>query len=187
MTTPKPLITGDPDNPRDPHATGLAHEGADLEYCAKCSSGDIRVIVCTHVLDGTDPDEWRNNRLKGLETFGTVAAAAPVILTSLAGPNAQHVVPEACEAMARIPMAGMLTSLSILPSHDSRAILPEITVPTLVLIGEDDDETPPSYSKAIVDLMPNATLVTIPGAGHLLNLEAPDAVNRAILQHWETT
>ena len=68
-----------------------------------------------------------------------------------------------------------------------RAILPEITVPTLVLIGEDDDETPPSYSKAIVDLMPNATLVTIPGAGHLLNLEAPDAVNRAILQFWETT
>jgi pimeloyl-ACP methyl ester carboxylesterase len=84
-------------------------------------------------------------------------------------------------------MAGMLTSLSILPSHDSRAILPEITVPTLVLIGEDDDETPPSYSKAIVDLMPSATLVTIPGAGNLLNLEAPDAVNRAILQHWETT
>ena len=108
-------------------------------------------------------------------------------LGALAGPNAQHVVPEAALAMARIPMAGMLTSLSILPSHDSRAILPEITVPTLVLIGEDDDETPPSYSKAIVDLMPNATLVTIPGAGHLLNLEAPDAVNQAILRHWEST
>lgn len=179
-----------PDAPVD--LVGTSFGGMIAQYMTHAHPELVRslTLICTSPafgLDGTDPDEWRNNRLKGLETFGTVAAAAPVILSSLAGPEAQHVVPEACEAMARIPMAGMLTSLSILPSHDSRAILTEITVPTLVLIGEDDDETPPSYSKAIVDLMPNATLVTIPGAGHLLNLEAPDAVNRAILQHWETT
>jgi pimeloyl-ACP methyl ester carboxylesterase len=35
--------------------------------------------------------------------------------------------------------------------------------------------------------MPNANLVVIPGAGHLLNLEAPDAVNEAIAHHWERT
>jgi pimeloyl-ACP methyl ester carboxylesterase len=179
-----------PDAPVD--LVGTSFGGMIAQYTTHAYPELVRslTLICTSPafgLDGTDPDEWRNNRLKGLETFGTVGAAAPVILSSLAGANAQHVVPEACEAMARIPMAGMLTSLSILPSHDSRAILPEIAVPTLVLIGEDDDETPPSYSKAIVDLMPNATLVTIPGAGHLLNLEAPDAVNRAILQHWETT
>lgn len=179
-----------PDAPVD--LVGTSFGGMIAQYTTHRNPELVRslTLICTSPafgLDGTDPVAWRENRLSGLESFGSVAAAAPVILGALAGPNAQHVVPEAALAMARIPMAGMLTSLSILPSHDSRAILPEITVPTLVLIGEDDDETPPSYSKAIVDLMPNATLVTIPGAGHLLNLEAPDAVNQAILRHWEST
>lgn len=179
-----------PDAPVD--LVGTSFGGMIAQYTTHKYPELVRslTLLCTSPafgLDGTDPDEWRNNRLRGLETFGTVAAAAPVILTSLAGPNAQHVVPEACEAMARIPMDGMLTSLSILPSHDSRAILPEITAPTLVVVGADDDETPPSYSQALVDLLPNARLAMIPGAGHLLNLEAPDAVNAVILEHWENS
>jgi pimeloyl-ACP methyl ester carboxylesterase len=96
-------------------------------------------------------------------------------------------VPEAVEAMARVPMDGLLASLATITTHDSRGILATIDIPTLVLVGADDDETPPSYAEAIVDLMPNATLVVIAGAGHLLNLEAPEAVNQAILRHWEST
>ena len=179
-----------PDAPVD--LVGTSFGGMIAQYTAHAHPELVRslVLLCTSPkfgLDGTDPDEWRRNRLNGLEAFGTTAAAAPVILTALAGPNAQHVVPEAVEAMGRIPMGGMLTALSVLPSHDSRGILPEITAPTLVVVGADDDETPVAYSQAIVDLMPNATLCVIPGAGHLLNLEAPDAVNDAILKHWEQT
>ncbi|CAB4973116.1 unannotated protein [freshwater metagenome] len=84
-------------------------------------------------------------------------------------------------------MDGLLASLATITTHDSRSILPTIDIPTLVVVGQRDDETPPAYAQAIVDLMPNAELVVIPGAGHLLNLEAPDAVNQAILRHWEST
>jgi pimeloyl-ACP methyl ester carboxylesterase len=171
---------------------GMSFGGMIAQYTAHRFPDLIRslTLLCTSPafgLDGTDPVEWRAARLAGLETFGSPAAAAPAILASLAGPNAAHVVPEAVEAMTRVPMDGLLASLATITTHDSRAILPTITIPTLVLVGADDDETPPSYAEAIVDLMPNARLVVIPGAGHLLNLEAPDAVNEAISLHWEST
>ena len=78
-----------------------------------------------------------------------------------------------------------MDALTTITSHDTRAILPTITAPTLVVVGADDDETPPSYAQAIADLIPGARLVVIPGAGHLLNLEAPEALNAAIADHWE--
>lgn len=146
------------------------------------------VLLCTSPvfgLNGTSPEEWKAARLAGLEEFGSPGAAAPTILSSLAGPAAAHVVPEAVEAMERIELDAMMDSLGTLVTHDSRSILPTITAPTLVVVGADDDETPPSYSEAIVDLMPNARLQIIAGAGHLLNLEAPEAVNAAIAHHWE--
>jgi pimeloyl-ACP methyl ester carboxylesterase len=58
-----------------------------------------------------------------------------------------------------------------------------ITVPTLCLVGELDDETPPAYAMAVADLVPSARLSVIEGAGHLLNVEAPETVNDAIIEH----
>jgi pimeloyl-ACP methyl ester carboxylesterase len=118
--------------------------------------------------------------------MGSPAAAAPAILSSLAGPNGAHVVPEAVEAMARVPLAGLLDSLSTIASHDTRSILPTIDVPTLILVGEFDEETPVAYAQAIDDLMPNSRVVVIPGAGHLLNLEVAEEVNALILEHWSS-
>ena len=63
---------------------------------------------------------------------------------------------------------------------DSTALLPHVTVPTLVIVGEEDELTPPEDSRRIAEAVPGATLVTIPGAGHLSNLEQPDAFNAAL-------
>ncbi len=182
------IRTVSPDRPVD--LVGMSFGGMIAQYAAHRNPELVRslVLLCTSPafgLDGTDPVEWKQARLSGLETFGSPGAAAPTILASLVGPRAAHVVPEAVEAMERIPMDAMMDSLATLPNHDSRAILPEITASTLVLVGSEDDETPPSYAQAIVELMPNARLEIIPGAGHLLNLEAPEAVNEAIRRHWE--
>jgi pimeloyl-ACP methyl ester carboxylesterase len=87
--------------------------------------------------------------------------------------------------MQRVRMEGLMDALTTITSHDTRAILPTISAPTLVVVGADDDETPPTYAQAIADLVPGARLVVIPGAGHLLNLEAPEALNAAIADHWE--
>jgi pimeloyl-ACP methyl ester carboxylesterase len=169
---------------------GMSFGGMIAQYATALAPERIRslTLLCTSPkfgLDGTDPDEWRAARLAGLEQMGSPAAAAPLILPSLVGPNGAHVLPEAIAAMGRVPLAGLLDSLSTIASHDSRALLPAIVTPTLVLVGELDDETPVTYGQAIVDLLPNGRLEVIPGVGHLLNLEAEDAVNTAIARHWQ--
>ncbi len=63
---------------------------------------------------------------------------------------------------------------------DLRDRVGDITVPTLVACGDTDLMTPPKYSDWLADHLPNATRVTIPGAGHFACLERPAEVNRAL-------
>lgn len=63
---------------------------------------------------------------------------------------------------------------------DSTAFLREISIPTLVVVGERDVLTPPSDSEAMAAAIPGARLVMIPGAGHLTPMERPKAVAEAL-------
>lgn len=182
------MATVSPDQPVD--LIGMSFGGMIAQYTAARYPERIRTLtlLCTSPkfgLDGTDPDEWRAARLSGLEAAGSPAAVAPAILASLVGAGNEHVIPEAVRAMERVPLRGLLDSLSTIVDHDTRELLPTIEIPTLVLVGSLDEETPPAYAQAIVDLMPNAHLCVIDDAGHLLNLEAADVVSYEIAGHWQ--
>lgn len=76
-------------------------------------------------------------------------------------------------------------SLGLGERVDARPLLPEIDVPTTVIVGSADTLTPPALSEAMVQAISGAELVVLEGAGHLSNLEAPDgftAALRAVLQ-----
>ncbi|MFI1013650.1 alpha/beta fold hydrolase [Streptomyces sp. NPDC020965] len=61
--------------------------------------------------------------------------------------------------------------------HDKAAALPVFAgVPVLVLAGDKDLVTPSAHSEAIADLLPDAELVIVPDAGHLVMLEHPEVV-----------
>ncbi len=64
---------------------------------------------------------------------------------------------------------------------DSTSLLHAITVPTLVIAGEEDLASPPEEVKDMATQIPDATFVRLPGAGHLSNMENPGAFNAAIL------
>jgi 3-oxoadipate enol-lactonase len=63
---------------------------------------------------------------------------------------------------------------------DSSDLLAGVSVPTLVLVGAADGLTPPAEAKAMADAIPAATMVTLADAGHLSNMEAPEAFNRSV-------
>ncbi len=59
---------------------------------------------------------------------------------------------------------------------DAGIYLPQITCPTLLMVGEDDQWSPVAQHQTMLDLMPNARLEVIAQAGHFAPVERPDAV-----------
>ena len=84
--------------------------------------------------------------------------------------------------MARIPSSGLAAAARCLVTHDLCGRLHEIVAPTLVIVGERDRETPPSYSAYLAAQIAGARLEVVGGAGHISNLEQPEAVNRLLLE-----
>ena len=72
---------------------------------------------------------------------------------------------------------------ALLHRPDAANVLPGITCPTLVAVGEEDDWSTPDQHQAIAAAVPCAQLAVFPGAGHMLPAEAPDALN-ALLAGW---
>ncbi|MER3467998.1 MAG: hypothetical protein C4312_05530 [Thermoflexus sp.] len=79
------------------------------------------------------------------------------------------------------PAVGLIGALQAMAERPDRtALLPTIRVPTRILVGEEDVVTPPEVAQEMAAGIPGARLVQIPRAGHLANLEAPDAFNEAV-------
>lgn len=69
---------------------------------------------------------------------------------------------------------------ALLGRPEQESLLPRITCPTLVLTGELDTWSSPAQHEGIAAAVPNSELVIVPGAGHMIQHEAPEAVNDAI-------
>ncbi len=63
--------------------------------------------------------------------------------------------------------------------------LPDVTAPALIVSGEQDTILPSVFSRRIAEKMPNACHAEVPGAAHLVPLEAPDIANSLILDFVE--
>lgn len=88
--------------------------------------------------------------------------------------------------MARAPVAGVIGALGAMKERaDASALLSTIDVPTLVVVGQEDEITPPSAARVLADAIPSAVLTVIPSAGHLSPLEAPTAVSRVLAEFLE--
>lgn len=71
----------------------------------------------------------------------------------------------------------------MLSALDVREGLANLTVPTLVLVGEHDRLTPPHQARILASELKQADLVELPGHGHMIPLEAPGTVTGLLRRH----
>ena len=94
------------------------------------------------------------------------------------------VAPEIRQAMEQRSAAiGPAVELNDLLACDRFAVMaevPNIRIPTLVIVGAEDEMTPVKYADYLANRIPGAQKAIIPGAAHFVQLQQPQAVNAAI-------
>ena len=115
-------------------------------------------------------------RMKSLEVFA--AERIPQVLKPGTDPG---VLEEAIHAMARKDPEAYLASWRATWSPDYRKALAGFRVPCLIVSSDLDLATPVALSEELAANIPGAKHITIPSAGHISNLDNPEAFNKALL------
>jgi 3-oxoadipate enol-lactonase len=116
--------------------------------------------------------------LAASENMRALAEARVDVL--IAQPADPAVRSEVVETMARIDPAAFRIGAEAVWLADQADRAAQIRIPTLVVCGTEDKVTPPPLSHELMALIPGARYETIERAGHLANLERPDAFNTLV-------
>jgi 3-oxoadipate enol-lactonase len=116
------------------------------------------------------------------------AAIAQQMLPRLFAPGAPQTMPQAVERvrlmMEAAPVKGIVGALAAMRDRvDSVPTLATLEgLPTLVVVGDQDQVTPPAVARGLANAIPGAVLNVIPGAGHLPPIEQPLATTRVLTE-----
>ncbi len=153
----------------------------------------VRALVQCDTRAVADSEEGRAGRLKMAEKVAEWGSAriAEMMGPKLIAPQSFETKPEVVAAVRavveRTSPAGIAAAQRGMAARpDMTSFLPQIHVPTLVLVGAEDAISPPSEMQVIADKIPNAEFVVIPDAGHMTTMENPEAVNQALLAFIES-
>jgi len=166
---------------------GLSMGGYVAFALLRNASRYVRGLILADTKATADTPEAVEGRKRMIELVGAKgpAAVAEELLPKLLGETTRRSRPAVVEQFRSLAtsssaeaIAGALRALMTRP--DSTPQLAGIHVPTLIVVGDEDTVTPPSAAAEMHRGIAGSELVTIPEAGHLTNLEQPDAFDAAI-------
>jgi pimeloyl-ACP methyl ester carboxylesterase len=141
-------------------------------------------MVLANTRAGADSPESRANRRNMLALVDREGASgvARDMMPKLLGRTTHDTNSDAEATVRRLikqqSPAGIRSAIHrMMHRPDSTPLLARVSVPALVITGEEDEMIPVEESRRIAGAIPGAKLVVVPGAGHLANLEQPEAFN----------
>ena len=146
-----------------------------------------RLVLCgTSPSFGKPDGDWQRefvaSRTAPLDAGRSMAELAATLVPQMTGPGA---LPEGLKlaehCMGLVPAATYRRAVACLAGFDRRANLPAIRVPTLLVAGEFDRNASPEVMRRMADKITGAEFTQLAGMGHLMNLEAPEAFDAAVL------
>jgi 3-oxoadipate enol-lactonase len=144
-------------------------------------------LVIANSRAGADSPEARANRRNMLALVdregpsGVAREMMPKLIgktSKESNPSVEATIRRLIKQQSPVAIRGAIHRMMHRP--DSTPMLAQVSVPTLVITGEEDEMIPVDESRRMATAIPGAKLVVIPGAGHLANMEQPDAFNNAL-------
>ena len=158
-----------------------------LAYMRKHADG-VAALVLSDTRAEADPPEGvekranQQNQVSSDGTSGLIDVLTGALLSEDTRTNKSDVVKKVQAAMDN-PAAGFIGALESMKNRiDSTESLAKIGVPTLVIVGENDGVTPPDAARKLHEHIGGSRLVVIPDAGHISNMESPEAFNGALAE-----
>jgi 3-oxoadipate enol-lactonase len=171
---------------------GLSMGGYTLFSIYRNYTDRVQAMILADTRVQADSEEGKaGRRAMAQVAFNDGASAiADMMLPKLLAPSTIEHRPEMVEQVRQMilqtPTTGIIVDLMAMAARpDSTDLLPNITCPTLVIVGEDDQATPVAESQYIAQGIHGSTFVTIPQAGHLSNFEQPATFNQALISFLE--
>jgi 3-oxoadipate enol-lactonase len=166
---------------------GLSMGGYAVLALLKSAPQMVEALILADTRSAADTPEGRANRrgmLAVVDREGP-SGVAREMMPKLIGQTTKDANASVEPTVRRLikqqsPVALRCAILRMMHRPDSTPLLSSITVPTLIIVGAEDELTPVADSQRMADAIPGAKLVIIPGAGHLSNLEQPEAFNAAL-------
>ena len=150
-------------------------------------SGDACAVVLaqTSPAFGKPDGDWQKQfidaRLGPLDRGETMASLAPKLVQDLVGDDPDPAGIElARDCMACVSPETYRASMLSMIGFDLRKYLKDISVPTLLLSGSKDNNSPAPMVKKTATFVPGSTYVELNGVGHLANLERPGEFNQVL-------
>jgi pimeloyl-ACP methyl ester carboxylesterase len=148
----------------------------------------VEAVVLADTRVGADTPQGRANRrnmLALLEREGPTGVARDM-MPKLLGKTTRETNPEMESTVRRLIKQHSSAAIRgaifrMMDRQDAAAVLASLRVPALVVVGEEDELTPVEESRRIAEAIPGSTMVVIPAAGHLSNMEQPEAFNAALV------
>lgn len=144
------------------------------------------VLACTSASFGRADGAWQAKfvaeRLAPLDAGLGMAGMAELLVPGIVSPQAPAAALKiARDIMAQVPESTYRVALPAIAAFDRREALVAIHVPTLLLAAADDRTAPPEIMQRMASRVPGSEYLCLPGAGHIANVEAPEAFNAAVV------
>ncbi len=133
----------------------------------------------------SEPGRAAFRGMAGAAVEAGLAAIADTAMRRLFAPAFQAAHPdlmaERRAAFLRTDVDVFRAACAALAGLDLRARLSEIRAPALVLVGEEDEATPPAMARELAAGLPDARFVTLPDCAHVPQLQAPEMFASEVL------
>ena len=166
---------------------GLSMGGYIIFELLRRHAGRVRAIVLADTKVEPDSEQTKRDRdeLAALAERQGQDAVIDRLLPRLLAPATRGARPDVVavvrEMARRWTVPGLVGALRTLRDRpDSTATLSGVRVPTLILVGQEDEVSPPAAAQVMAGLVPGAQCHVIPAAGHLAPLEQPRATGRLL-------